>query len=405
MIQTKVVFLESNTTGTGRLFMRAARAEGCEPVLLATNPGLYPFAVEEAVQVVQIDTADEAAVLEFCIPLARSGGLAGLTSTSDYYILAAARMAARLGLPGPSVGGIETCRDKQLQHDALSAAGVPVPATCVVEAGGDVSTAMEELGLPVVVKPVGGSGSVGVRLCRSADEVRQHAALLLSRTLNERGIPIRRAVLLQALAEGPEFSVETLAGRVIGITQKHVSAPPVFIELGHDFPAMLSSEQRRSIATVALDAVTALDLTWGAAHTELRLTDAGPVIIEVNPRMAGGFIPELVRRATGIDLIRDLTRRVLGREPSLEHTAAGHASIRFLVPERDGTLTALGGEAEARAVAEVCDLSLYRAPGFMVALTGDFHDRIGHVMTASHDPVSARTSADHALALLTVALA
>jgi biotin carboxylase len=129
------------------------------------------------------------------------------------------------------------------------------------------------------------------------------------------------------------------------------------------------------------------------------------VIIEVNSRMAGGFIPELVRRATGIDLIRELTRRVLGNEPRLEHSAAGHASIRFLVPERGGTLTSLSGEDEARAVAEVCDLSLYREPGFAVALAGDFHDRIGHVMTASHDPASARSSADHALGLLTVALA
>ncbi|GAA0331164.1 ATP-grasp domain-containing protein [Sphingomonas oligophenolica] len=400
-----VVFLESNTTGTGRLFMRAARAEGCEPVLLATRPGLYPFAEEESVRIVEIDTADEAAVLELCEQLARDTELKGLTSTSDYYILSAARLAGRLGLPGPSVAGIETCRDKQLQHEALRAAGVRVPASLVAGTPDEAASAARQLGLPVVIKPVGGSGSVGVRLCRTEDEVAQHAAVLLSRTLNERGIPIRRMILLQQLVQGPEYSVETFAGEVVGITGKHVSDPPVFVELGHDFPAALDEADARAIAAIALRAVAALDLNWGAAHTELRLTPGGPVIIEVNSRMAGGFIPELVRRATGIDLIRELTRRVVGKEARLGRNAAGHASIRFFVPDRSGTLAALNGVAEARAVPDVCDLSLYREPGFTVALAGDFHDRIGHVMTASHDAAAARASADHALSLLSVALA
>lgn len=400
-----VVFLESNTTGTGRLFMRAARAEGCEPVLLAARPGLYPFAEEESVRIVEIDTADEAAVLDFCVRLGRDAELKGLTSTSDYYILAAARLAGQLGLPGPSVAGIETCRDKQLQYEALLAAGVPVPASRAAGTPGEALATARDLGLPLVLKPVGGSGSVGVRLCSTEDEVAQHAALLLSRTLNERGIPIRRMILLQRLVEGPEYSVETFAGEVIGITRKHVSELPVFIELGHDFPAALDDADARAITAIALAAVTALDLSWGAAHTELRLTSEGPVIIEVNSRMAGGFIPELVRRATGIDLIRALTRRVLGKDVRLQRNAAGHASIRFFVPDRGGTLAALDGVAEARAVPDVCDLSLYREPGFMLALAGDFHDRIGHVMTASHDPAAARASADRALALLSVALA
>src|SRR6185369_3064170 len=111
-----LLFVESNTTGTGRLFMRAARAEGCEPVLIAKNPGLYPFATEEAVTIIAADTGNEAALLELCRNIAQQSGLAGVTSTSDYFVSTAARLAENLGLPGPSVTGITNCRDKEIQH-------------------------------------------------------------------------------------------------------------------------------------------------------------------------------------------------------------------------------------------------------------------------------------------------
>ncbi|HEX8572394.1 MAG TPA: ATP-grasp domain-containing protein [Allosphingosinicella sp.] len=399
-----LLFLESNTTGTGRLFMRAARAEGCEPVLAARDPGLYPFAAEEGIRVVAADTADEEAMLELCRTIAPGERLKGLTSTSDYFVAAAARLAERLGLPGPSAAAVDRCRDKALQHERLSSAGVPVPDSRAAETPGEAAEAATALGLPVVVKPVGGSGSVGVRLCSAAGEAELHAALLLGRTLNERGIPERRAVLVQSFVEGPEYSVETFAGEVIGITRKHVSDPPAFVELGHDFPADLADSDSRAAAAAARAAVAALDLQWGAAHCELRLTGEGPVIIEVNSRMAGGFIPELIRRARGIDLIRELTRRILGREARLRPSAGRHASIRFLVPPRSGRLAAVTGEAEARAVGSVCDLAFYRSPGAEIRLAGDFHDRIGHVMAESERAEDARSAAERALALLSVTI-
>lgn len=399
-----LVFLESNTTGTGRLFAKAARAEGCEPVLLTRNPELYPFATEDAIRTIRTDTADEYAVLAQCCELAETAELAGLTSTSDYFVLAAARLAARLSLPAPSASAIEICRDKQRQYDTLQSAGVRMPATEVAETAVDALPAARRVGLPVVMKPAGGSGSVGVRLCQTENEVEAHAAALFSQTTNERGTPIRQKVILQELIEGPEFSVETLGGEVVGITRKYVSAPPVFVEIGHDFPAALPMADAGAIAQITRDAIAALDLRWGAAHTELRLSSRGPVIIEVNPRLAGGFIPELLRRTTGIDIIRQLVRRILGRDIRLTPDDHAFASIRFIIPGRSGRLAAIAGQTAAREIPHVCELSLYRPPGTMIALCGDFHDRIGHVMTSCRDAATARDSAARALERLVVEL-
>lgn len=404
MTMARLVFLESNTTGTGRLFMRAARAEGCEPVLIARNPELYGFAAEEDVRVVVADTSDEAAILDCCADLATESSLVGMTSTSDYFVSTAARLAKCLGLPGPSAESITSCRDKELQYGTLSAAGVLVPRTRTATTSAEAVSAAREIGLPIVLKPVGGSGSVGVRLCIDYEQVVDHADALLGQETNERGMPIRQAVLAQELIDGPEFSVESLAGELVGITRKYVSPPPVFIEMGHDFPAHLPEAETAAVCDIVRRTLEALDLQWGAAHTELRLAPRGPTIIEVNPRLAGGYIPELVRLATGIDLIRQLTRRVAGRCVRFEPERRDHASIRFVVPERSGTLLEVAGQDSARAIPGVRDVSVYRPNEAKVTLAGDFHDRVGHVIASARDPTLAKDRAEQALALLKPAL-
>ena len=51
-----LVLVESNTTGTGRLFAGAARALGLRPVLLARDPARYPYVAERTITGQPCDT-------------------------------------------------------------------------------------------------------------------------------------------------------------------------------------------------------------------------------------------------------------------------------------------------------------------------------------------------------------
>ena len=84
-------------------------------------------------------------------------------------------------------------------------------------------------------------------------------------------------------------------------------------------------------------ALRALGLGWGPAHVELRLTQDGPRIVEVNPRLAGGMIPRMVEEALGIDLIEHVVadRRRAGRGRSRPARSRA-ASIRFLLAHGPG---------------------------------------------------------------------
>jgi biotin carboxylase len=269
---------------------------------------------------------------------------------------------------------------------------VPVPAFRVAASAPEAVWAAREVGFPVVIKPVDGSGSVGVRACATSVEAGRHAATLLSQAVRAGG---DRRMLVEALVAGPEFSVEVFSGRVVGITRKHLGTPPAFVETGHDYPA----EADPAVCAALLDTVTRgtalLGLGWGPLHWELRVDGEGRAVpMEVNPRLAGGFIPELVRHAQGIDLVRETLRLVVGQAPEVEPARHRHASIRFLFAPGAGALESVEGIDGARALGGVVDVALYRAVGDELAIAGDFRDRIGHVIACADDAGDARRAAE-----------
>ncbi|WP_326695873.1 ATP-grasp domain-containing protein [Streptomyces sp. NBC_01754] len=404
----QLLLVESNTTGTGRQFAQRARAFGAEPVLLTAHPGRYPYAAEDDLHTIVVDTADADALWAAVTALADRAPIAGVLSSSEYYVATAAGLARRLGLHGPCADAVRACRDKSLQRRALAAAGIPVPLFSVAGTIPEALAAAQPIGGPVVVKPVQGSGSLGVRLCHNPDEVAEHARVLLAATVNERGLDTPRAVLVEQYLTGREFSVEVFGQDAVVTVAKHIGAPPVFVETGHDVPALLPTAQAAALVDSAVHAVKALGLGWGAAHVELRLDGDVARVIEVNPRLAGGMIPELVRRARGIDLVGAQVRAALGEYTDLTRPgtdAAGAASIRFLTTRAASILTdPAAAQSAARAVPGVVDTALYRPAGTRVEPAEDFRGRLGHVITTGATPGRTAEAADTALAALAGAL-
>lgn len=406
MTERLLLLVESNTTGTGRLFAHRATELGVTPVLLTADPTRYPYVAEDALRTVTVNTSDTAALWEATGPLAAEAPIAGVLTSSEYYVPAAAALASRLGLPGPAASAVQACRDKAEQRRTLAAAGVGVPGFAVVETVGAAVSAAAATRLPVVVKPVQGSGSLGVRLCADLDEVAAHARTLLATTANERGVATPGRILVEEYLTGAEFSVEVFGTEAVVTVAKHVGPLPAFVEVGHDVPAALPGGLERALRHTAVRAVEALGLGWGAAHVELRLDGTLPKVIEVNPRLAGGMIPELVRRACGIDLVRAQVLAALGRPGELERGVYGRASIRFLTADQDGILAPdlTGVIARAGAVPGVVEAALYRGPGEPVGPAADFRGRLGHVIAVADHPGEAARAADHGVAALAEAV-
>lgn len=373
MARKILVFLESSTSG--HLFVRAARGLGFTPVLLTDRDGRYRNLSGEKLDVVLTDTSNVENMASTIDGLQRDAPIAGILATAGVYASAAAELGRRYRVPCGNPSAIEACQNKFIQRETLRASGQICPQYGLVTNVSEGLAASSDIGFPLIVKPVIGSGSTGVRLCGSKGELKNHLEALL-RLVGPEG------VLIEEFLEGPEFSIETIGNHVLGITKKHLGDLPYFVEVGHDFPAILPHHVAASIKDTVLRALTALRLDFGPAHTELRLTKKGPAIIEVNPRMGGDMIPELVRLATGVDAVSETIKLVTGDEVDLHARTSRHASIRFLTPNYAGTVRWQGNAGQVMAIADVSEVELYVGEGSQLHCRGDYRDRIGHVIVA-----------------------
>ncbi|MEV0230707.1 ATP-grasp domain-containing protein [Nonomuraea sp. NPDC050786] len=377
-----LAFIEANTTGTGMMALRTARDLGLEPLFFTGRPERYRGLDGSGAEVVRCDTND-AAALRAAVER-HAGELCGVTTTSDFYVAAAAELAAGLGLPGNPPEVVRLCRDKGRLRRVLAEAGVPQPKFAVVTEEDQITAALASVGLPCVAKPVDGSGSEHVRLCATEEEVRAHAGEVLSVRTNVRGQPSAGAILLEEYLEGPEYSVETFHIRgeptCVGVVAKSVTGHPYFVESGHVYPAPLDPLEGEALVAAAQAALAAAGVREGPTHTEVKLLPGGVAIVEINPRLAGGMIPELVRLVDGLDLLEQQLRGAAGMPVTLATRRRGYAGVRFLTAERAGVLRTACGWRQAELLPGVESVVITAEPGTRVSPPRSAYDRLGHVI-------------------------
>ncbi|GLZ39379.1 pyridoxal-phosphate dependent enzyme [Actinokineospora sp. NBRC 105648] len=387
------VFVESNTTGTGMRALATASSLGYRPVFLTDRPSRYLGLADAAVETVVCDTGDLDAMTTALAELVPLEQVSAVGSTSEFYLVRAAELGARLGLPAAAPDAIARCRDKGALRSTLAEAGVPQPAFALV-ASADEVLSRADLPLPCVVKPVDESGSTGVLRCSTLEEVAAQVSAITAVAVNGRGQRRAPGALVESFADGPEYSVEMIGvdgePRLYAIVAKSLVDDVQFVEAGHVVPADLPADAATAIVDTVRKALLALGMTQGATHTEVRVGADGPVVIEVNPRLAGGMIPELVRLATGVDLLEQQVRHLGGLPVAEPAPFDGYAGIRFLRTEARGELAEVVGVAAAEAVPFVRQVTVTTSPGAVVGPPTDAYGRLGYVI--AHAPSRAELS-------------
>ncbi|ESY62501.1 argininosuccinate lyase [Mesorhizobium sp. LNHC252B00] len=372
------LFVESNTTGTGELLMKRARILGFEPYLVTRNRARYPFLKDSVAHVIEAETRSPDELIEVA---AKLRGLEGIYSSSDYFVEAAARVATAMGLPAPNPEAVATCRNKWEQAAELQRQSITIPETRLATSTRDLDNILTEVTLPVVVKPVSGSGSSGVRLCDSATAAIKAFESAKDVLLNQVDLP-SSDILIQQYIEGKEYSAEIIAYdgalHCLGILAKHKGPAPCFVEVGHDFPAPLPEPSLHGLASFAAGAVSALGLKFGPAHVEFVITESGPVIIEVNPRLAGGMIPVMLSHALGTSILDMVIRLYAGEGFTPPRASARAGAIRFQLVHKSGKLKRLGFSRNPDPA--VPEVGLLKSEGVEVKINGDFRDRVAYAV-------------------------
>ena len=153
-----------------------------------------------------------------------------VTAATDKPLVMMARVAEKYGFPFFSVDTARWSTDKYQMKQRFMEGGVPC-------AKGRLVKSLEETTdfvFPVIVKPRDNSGSRGVKLCRTIEELESSMAEALEYSRLD-------SVLVEEFIEGQEYSIEGLhyngKSEVIQFTEKKTTEFPYNVELGHKQPA------------------------------------------------------------------------------------------------------------------------------------------------------------------------
>ncbi|WP_285729516.1 ATP-grasp domain-containing protein [Nocardiopsis sp. ATB16-24] len=262
----------------------------------------------------------------------------GVLCWDEPLVMPAAELAAEFGVPGLGIAGVQGCRDKYSARTRLTDGGLLQPGFAMAADLAQAREAVERIGYPVVVKPRALGASMGVMLARDDQEL--HEAFQVASNASLVGDePFRGGAIVEEYAVGPEISVD--AGLHKGeylpmfVARKRTGSHPYFEETGHVVDASDPLLEDRELMDTLARAHQVLGIENGVTHSEVRLTDRGPLIIEINGRVGGDLIPLLGKIATGIDPGEVVVDVALGQRPDTHRPERGVAGIRFGYPEHD----------------------------------------------------------------------
>lgn len=276
------------------------------------------------------------------------------------YAELAGKLVDVLGAAGNTGEAVAAAHTKSKARELLSK--IPEIATPyrVVASASEAVTAYAELGGgKFVMKPIHGGGSALV--VTDIDSAERAAAVYKEIADGIKNFASRPdagifmldqdpGIMMERQLEGVEVDVELVLenGKVKFwlVSDNPPTGKTYPVEKGSTSPSQLPRAWQESLAQAAGLAVAALGLTSGNMHVEMIATADGPRILEVNARMGGAYVWHLIKVVTGVNLIEQGLRSVLGLSVA-SHVEPGIVGDgRYLIPEATGRIERLDGLQE-----------------------------------------------------------
>ena len=390
---SRLLLLLPTTTYRTEAFVDAASKLGVELVCASERPSALQELAPESL--VTLDFKDPVASSETVARFARRRPIDAVVAVDDLTTVVAAAISERLGLKANSLSAARAARDKHTMRRCLASTGVPVPRFRLVKLAGDPGALAEGVEYPCVLKPLMLSASRGVIRANDAREfvaAFRRITAILEDAVSAPADEVRQ-LLVEEFIPGREVALE---GLLVGGTL-HVLAlfdkpdpldGPFFEETLYVTPSRLPATGQDRIAAVTRDACSALGLTEGPIHAELRINDRGPFVLEVAARSIGGLCARTLRFGTGLSLEELILCHALGRPlESLERERRSAGVMMIPIP-RAGRLTAVRGIEEAAAVDAIEEVAITMHPGQEVVPLPEGWQYLGFIFARGETPAA-----------------
>lgn len=255
---------------------------------------------------------------EAILKIAKDEKIDGIMSFAvDPGVVTAAYVAEQLNLPhSGTYKSILILQNKHLFRKFLEDNGFNVPKSKGYSNYIDALNDKDYFTWPIIVKPVDSAGSKGVTRVDSIEELEKAVEFALNNSLSKQ-IIIEEFIKKQGCSSDTDcFSVNGELKFVSFSAQRFdENAANPYTPSAYSWPSTMTELQEKELSNDIQRLLGLLNMRTSIYNIETRVGKNGKTyIMEVSPRGGGNRLAEMLRFATGVDMIENAVRASIGDE-------------------------------------------------------------------------------------------
>ena len=312
---------------------------------------------------VNVNIVDKEAVLR----VAREKQIDGIMSFGvDPGVVSASYVQNQMGLP--SFGPFESVvilQNKDKFRAFLQKHGFNVPQAKGFSSVEDAMSETYWYPWPVIVKPTDSAGSKGVTRVDRVEDLRPALEYAMQHSISGHIIVEEFLDKEGCSSDTDSFSTDGRLSFVSYCAQRFdAEATNPYTPAAYSWPSTFTPEQEDYLTSEIQRLITLLGLKTAVYNIETRVaTNGKPYIMELTPRGGGNRLCEMLRYATGVDMITAITRAMVGDTfaPVEQKPYDGHWAEIILHADREGLFQRL--DIDPSLPAEIVERDLWVRPG------------------------------------------
>lgn len=356
--------------------IKAAREQGYYVITADYLPD--NIAHQYSDEYVNVSIIDKEAVLK----VAQEKQIDGIMSFGvDPGVVSASYVQNKMGLPsfGP-FESVEILQNKDRFRAFLQKHGFNVPQAKGFDSIEAAMSDIDSFPWPVIVKPTDAAGSKGVTRVDNAENLKPALEYAMNHSISGH-------IIVEEFIEKQGCSSDTDSMSVDGklvftsfcAQRFDVDATNPYTPAAYSWPSTFTQEQEEYLSSEIQRLITLLGLKTVVYNIETRIGANGkPYIMELTPRGGGNRLCEMLRYATGVDLITAITRAMVGDpmlQPIVQKPYNGHWAEIILHADKSGIFDRL--EISKDVPAEVIERDLWVKQGDLVESFEGANNAIG----------------------------
>ena len=303
-----------------------------------------------------------------------------LSFAVDPGVVTAAYVQEQMGLPafGP-YESVCILQNKDKFRNFLTQNGFTVPKAKGFSSIEEAMQDMDWYSWPVIVKPTDAAGSKGVTRVDKAEDLKEALEYAFQYSISKR-IIVEEFIEKQGCSSDTDsFSINGELKFVSFSAQRFdINAANPYTPSAYSWPSTMTSEQEQELTSEIQRLLSLLNMQSSIYNIETRIgTNGKAYIMEVSPRGGGNRLAEMLRYATGVDLITATVRAAVGDtiEGVEQKPYNGHWAEVILHADKDGIFQSLDITPEMKS--QVIEEDLWVKAGDKVEAFNGANNAIG----------------------------